>query len=106
MKWVEIITLRSSADIKIQFLDALLGEISNSEPQKHLIEIKIYRRSVVKTDLSIHISWKSEQESQHKSPIGLMISSALRTMGLLNHSVWIETAATSPRNTAEMTNKE
>ncbi len=93
MKWVEIITLRSSANINIQFLDALLGQISNCDYPKHLIELNIYHHSVVETDLSIHIHWESEQGSQHKSAIGLRIFSALRDMGLLNHSVWIETTA-------------
>jgi hypothetical protein len=93
MKWVEIITLRSPANISIEFLDALLGQVGNFDIPKHLVELKIYHHSVVETDLSIHIYWKSEQESQQKSPIGLRISSALRNMGLLNHSIWIEKAA-------------
>jgi hypothetical protein len=93
MKWVEIITLRSSANSNMQFLDALLGQITNCDNPKHLIELKIYHHSVVETDLSIHIHWESEGGSQHKSPIGLRIFSALRNMGLLNHSVWIETTA-------------
>jgi hypothetical protein len=93
MKWVEIITLRSPENINVQFLDALLGQITNFDNPKNLIELKIYYHSVVETDLSIHIHWESEQGSQHKSPIGLRIFSALRNMGLLNHSVWIETTA-------------
>ncbi len=93
MKWVEIITLRSSANINMQFLDALLGQISNCANPKNLVALKIYHHSVVETDFSIHIHWESEEGSQHKSPIGLRIFSALRNMGLLNHSVWIETTA-------------
>ena len=93
MKWVEIITLRSPENINVQFLDALLGQITNFDNPKNLIELKIYYHSVVETDLSIHIHWESEQGSQRKSPIGLRIFSALRNMGLLNHSVWIETTA-------------
>ncbi len=93
MKCVEIITLRSSSNINMQFLDSFLGQISNCDNPKHLIELKIYHHSVVETDLSIHIHWESERGIQHKSPIGLRIFSALRNMGLLNHSIWIETTA-------------
>jgi hypothetical protein len=97
MKWVEIITLRSPAKINKQFVDELLKEVADSDSPsdtpKHLIEIKIYHHSVVETDLSIHIYWKSEPGSQNKSPLGLRFSSALRNLGLLNHSVWVEKGA-------------
>ena len=97
MKWVEIITLRSPSRINGQFVDELLKEVSESDlatdTPKHLVELKIYHHSVVETDLSIHIYWKSELGSQDKSPLGLRFSSALKPLGLLNHSVWIERAA-------------
>jgi len=58
-----------------------------------LMEIRVYHHSVVETDFSIHIHWKSEPGRQDKSPLGLRLSSALRDLGLLNHSVWVETTA-------------
>jgi len=93
MKWVEIITLRSPSRINTQFVDELLKEAGKSDAQQHLVEIKMYLHSVVETDLSIHIYWNSERGSQHKTPLGLKLSYALKNLGLLNHSVWVETAA-------------
>jgi hypothetical protein len=93
MKWVEIITLRSPGNINRQFVDELLKGIGESDSPKHLIEIKVLDHYVVETDLSIHIYWESEKESQRKSPLGLRFCSALKPLGLLNHSVWVETAA-------------
>lgn len=97
MKWVEIITLRSSTMINTQILDDLLNKVSKSDlptdSSNHLVEIRLYHHSVVETDLSIHIYWKSEAGGQHKSPLGLRFSYALKNLGLLNHSVWVETAA-------------
>ena len=97
MKWVEIITLRSSGNINRELVDELLKGVGESDSPtdtpKHLLEIKTYHHSVVETDLSIHIYWESEAENQHKSPLGLRIFSALRSMGLLNHSVWVEKAS-------------
>jgi len=93
MKWVEIITLRSPSRINTQFVDELLKEAGKSDAQHHLVEIKMYLHSVVETDLSIHIHWNSEPGNQHKTPLGLKLSYALKNMGLLNHSVWVETAA-------------
>lgn len=97
MKWVEIITLRSPGNINRELVDELLKGVDDSDAatdmSKHLVEIKIYHHSVVETDLSIHMYWKSEPGSQNKSPLGLRFSSALKPLGLLNHSVWVETAA-------------
>jgi hypothetical protein len=95
MKWVEIITLRAPGNINRQLVDELLKGVSasDSDMQNHLVEIMIYRHSMVETDLSIHIHWKSEAGSQNKSPLGLKFASALKPLGLLNHSVWVETAS-------------
>ena len=92
MKWVEIITLRSPTKINTQFVDELLKQVDKADIPKHLVEIRMYHHSVVETDLSIHIYWRSEPGSQNKSPLGLKLSYALRNLGLLNHSVWVETA--------------
>ncbi len=104
MKWIEIISLRCPGNIDTRVIDELLKDVSQCDsPTNALIqlqEIRTYHHSVVETDLSIHIYWKSEQGienkrppgSQDKSPLGLRISSALKPLGLLNHSVWVETA--------------
>lgn len=97
MKWIEIVTLRSPSKIDGQFIDELLNGVGESDEAtdtpKHLVEIRIYHHSAVETDLSIHIHWESEKESQDKSPLGLRLSSVLKPLGLLNYSVWVETAA-------------
>ena len=97
MKWVEIISLRCATNIDTPFVNELLKGISASDSAtdtpEHLIEIRVYHHSIVETDLSIHIYWESEPGSRDKSPLGLRFSSALRDLGLLNHSVWVETAA-------------
>ena len=96
MKWVEIISLRCPTNIDAPFVDELLKGISESDSAtdtpEHLVEIRVYHHSIVETDLSIHIYWESEPGSQDKSPLGLRFSSALRDLGLVNHSVWVETA--------------
>jgi hypothetical protein len=96
MKCVEIISLRCPGNIDTRLIDELLKGVNESDAAtdtpKHLVEIKIYHHSVVETDLSIHIYWKSESGSGDKTPLGLRLFSALKPLGLLNHSVWIETA--------------
>jgi hypothetical protein len=97
MKWIEIISLRCAANIDTPFVSELLKGISESDsatdtPEK-LVEIRVYYHSIVETDLSIHIYWESEAASLDKSPLGLRFASALKPLGLLNHSVWVEIAA-------------
>jgi hypothetical protein len=93
MKWVEIITLRSLNKLNTQLLNELLQQVVKSKTAWHPVEIRVYHHSTVETDLSIHIYWKSEPGNQDKSPLGLRFYSALKPLGLLNHSVWVETAA-------------
>ena len=97
MKWVEIISLRCPTNIDAPFVDELLKGISESDSAtdtpEHLVEIRVYRHSIVENDLSIHIYWESEPGGQDKSPLGLRFYSALRDLGLVNHSLWVETAA-------------
>ena len=97
MKWVEIISLRCPTSVDIRVVDGLLKEVSESDSPtdspNHLVEIRAYSNFAVETDLSIHIHWESEKESQCKTPLGLRFSSVLRNLGLLNHSVWVETTA-------------
>ncbi len=97
MKWLEIITLRSPGKMNGQFLDELVKGVRESDvpadASKQAVEIRIYHHSVVETDLSIHIYWNSGSGWQDKSPLGLRLSSALRNLGLLNHSVWVQTSA-------------
>jgi hypothetical protein len=97
MKCVETITLRSPSKINAQFIDELLKGVSEydspTDTPKHLVEIKVYHHSVVETDLSIHIYWKSELGIQDRSPLGLRFSSVLKPLGFVNHSVWVEAAA-------------
>ena len=102
MKSIEIITLRSPSRIDEKFIGELLNGVGKSDEatdkRKHLAGIRIYHESVVETDLSIHIYWESEGECRDKSPLGLRLSSALRPLGLLNYSVWVETAAWNSLN--------
>ena len=93
MRWVEVISLRCPANVNTQFVDEFLKKVGEFDIPKNLLEIRIYHHSVVETDLSIHIHWKSERMTQSmiKSPLGLRVSSVLKELGLLNHSVWIET---------------
>ena len=90
MKWIEIITLRSADNIHKSLILELLHQIEQLDTANGLTAISMYHQAEVGNNLSIHIHWKSEPGSQNKSPLGLRFSSALKPLGLLNHSVWVE----------------
>jgi hypothetical protein len=90
MKWIEIITLRSADNIHKALILELLHQIEQLDTSNGLTAINIYRQFEVGNNLSIHIHWKSELGSQHKSTLGLTLAHTLRLWGLLNHSVWVE----------------
>ena len=93
MKCIEIITLRSLAQADRQLVNELLRQVFKEKESGLPASIRVYHHSIVETDLSIHIYWESEPGSQDKSPLGLRLSYVLKPLGLLNHSVWVETAA-------------
>jgi hypothetical protein len=93
MKWVEVVTLRSLAKVNPQLVDELLHQVVESKTPGHPADIRIYHHSVVETDLSIHIHWETKDQHPRESPLGQQLSYALKGMGLLNHSVWVEAAA-------------
>lgn len=92
MKWVEIITLRSLPRADRNLVEELLHQVFRQKELGLPASIRVYRHGTVETDLSIHIHWEIEAQNPTESPLGLQISYALKDLGLLNHSIWIETA--------------
>ena len=90
MRRLEVITLRSTRNIPKSVISQLLRQIEKADPAERPEGIRIYHHLGVDSDLSIHVHWNSEAGRERKSPLGLMLSHALRDFGLLNHSVWIE----------------
>jgi len=93
MKWVEIITVRSLTKVDSQLLDALMQQVAKSKTSGHPENIRMFQNSIVETDLSIHIYWETISQRQPESLLGQQFSYALKGLGLLNHSIWVETAA-------------
>jgi len=94
MKWVEIITLRSLAKAKRQLVDELLRQVFKQKESGLAASIRVYHHPAIETDLSIHIHWEDGLQHPSESPLGQQLSYALRGLGLLHHSIWVEAAAT------------
>ena len=93
MKWIEIITTRSPEKTNRQLADELLRQLIRHKQPGLAASIRVYRCPSVGTDLSIHIHWETETQDPCKSPLGQQLSYALKELGLLSYSIWVETAA-------------
>ncbi len=94
MKWIEVITLRSLAKANRQMVDELLGQVFKQKASGLAASIRVYHRPAVETDLSIHIHWEDGGQHPSESPLGQQLSYALKGLGLLHHSIWVEAATT------------
>jgi hypothetical protein len=93
MKWIEIITLRSLVKENRQLVDELLHQVSQQKEPGPAASIRVYHHPTIETDLSIHILWETEAHKPSNSPLGQQLSYALKSLGLLNYSIWVEAAA-------------
>jgi hypothetical protein len=93
MKWIEIITLRSLVKENRQLVDELLNQVCQQKKSELAASIVVYHHPTVETDLSVHIHWETEAQHPSKSPLGHQLYYALKGLGLLNYSIWVETVA-------------
>ena len=92
MQWLEIIELRSAEKDK-KNLEAQIEKIlCEVEPEFRDGKIRSYRRVLIETDFSIHLFHETENMESNGSEIGLRLVALLRDFGLVNHTIWAETA--------------
>jgi hypothetical protein len=89
MKWLEIIKLRSAGN-HTGLLEELFQQIANSDKNVGLVEMKIYHHAALESDLSVHLHWESEKPEKNGSSLGIRLVQALKEVGLIDHSTWIE----------------
>ena len=89
MRWLEVIKLRVAGNGE-GLLDELFRQMDKAGQDRGLVEIKTYRHAALETDLSLHLRWESERPEQHGSILGLRLAQALKELGLIDYSIWIE----------------
>ena len=90
MNWIEIIDLRSAGRELATLKQTLAGMVSKLDRDIGIDKICLYHNARVETDISIHIQWKTGEETSGKSDLGLRLASALGAYGRVNHTVWLE----------------
>ena len=90
MQWIEIIKVRAAGTREKQTVADMLKDFNRMDGGTMPASVKLYHHATVESDLSIHIYWESETMPPRKSPMGLRIVETIGSLGLVNHSVWIE----------------
>ena len=68
----------------------LLDLVKDAETEQGLAAVKLYQGADLRTDLAMSLVWNTDPPSNKGTKAGLGISEALRTFGLVEHSVWLE----------------
>jgi hypothetical protein len=90
MLWMEMIWLRT-ARFETNDVFALLQDYARqvvAEPG--LVDVHVFGNACRPTDLALSMGWSIEPPSRQGSRAGLTISEALRSFGLVEHSIWLE----------------
>jgi hypothetical protein len=85
MRTLEIIHLRLATEEPRALVDAIL---KSAQPACGLGVVSFYRRCGLELDLAIHILRTDGAETIGPSDIGERLASALRSHGLVEHTLW------------------
>lgn len=87
MSRLEIIHLRSSGE-PLESLGRRIRESLGAEGED--AEVTLYRRDGLETDVAVHIRHLDSPGKDGPSGLGLQLASALRALGLVEHTLWQE----------------
>jgi hypothetical protein len=94
MKWLEMIKVQVSSGQEITArneLISLVSDIRQNPDYPGLREFVMYRHALVPGFFVIHLLWDSPHPQTRGSVAGLSLAQTLKTFGLVDHSVWMET---------------
>jgi hypothetical protein len=100
--WTEVITVRSNGANATLLASTLKDLMRAVEGEAGLGRIRIYQRERIDTDFSIVLFHHHKKETTGPSHLGVRLSDALKELGQVHHTVWIEMdpkATDRPRQT-------
>lgn len=87
-KWIELIRVRSSAEILQEALTMLTIQINDIEKEAHDAETFVMQHALYDGDLAVVIVWHSDVLPK-KTREGLMVAEQMKELGSIEHAVWI-----------------
>jgi hypothetical protein len=95
MKWIEIIEVRVAGNAWNQVDTHMQEFMDQVEQETGKSGARMYTSMMLDTDLSIHLFHDSGEAEIRKSSLGFRLVSALKSFGLVNHTIWIERSRTN-----------
>ena len=90
MRWMEMIRLRTTHAQLENVAGLLLDTMRSAVGEAGLVRIHMYNSASYQTDLALSLTWDTNSFQHEGSRAGLSISEALKTFGLVEHSIWVE----------------
>lgn len=90
MRWIENITVYSTANINRKKIIEFLSQFTHAESYESPEKITIYRHFKLENELVVLIYWESEKSTKCKSTLGLRMAEAMAKFGIINHYGWVE----------------
>ena len=88
MRQLEIIHLRLSGEPVEKFSDRIAESLKIADECTEAVTL--YQRKGLETDIVIHISSHEAPGAEGPSSLGVQLASALRSFGLVEHTLWEE----------------
>ncbi len=90
MKWAEVIMLRSAGSRK-DTIDATLEDLMNEVlTETEHQTVRVFRHEKLGSDICIVLFHSRKKVRAGGSTLGLHLVSALKELGLVNHTIWNE----------------
>jgi len=86
MSRLEIVHLRSSGEPLQSLADRIRDSIVPGDIGTEVVTV--YRRQGLETDVAVHIRYNDTQGTDGRSALAFHLANALRTLGLVEHTVW------------------
>lgn len=94
MRWIETIRLQSAIGkelIAANELEVLVTEVEKNLEWPGLKEAIASTHAIIPGCFSLSLFWDTDRVQAGGSLVGIRISQSLKTLGLVDHSVWTET---------------
>lgn len=90
MLWMEMIRLRTIHSRLDNAAGLLFNAMSRASGEAGLVQVRMYNSASYQTDLALSLTWDTNSFQREGSRAALTISEALKTFGLVEHSIWVE----------------
>ncbi len=93
MRWLEAIKVQAASgreSIIQQELKALTHDVCNGSEIPGLLETMLHQHALIPGCFVIHLFWETESPNVQGSPLGLQLKYMLKTLGLIDFTVWTE----------------